>query len=163
MLDTGTSCIGVGGLMNEDDGLYPRVRFGSWVRRWREHQNIPQQELAERVGINQDEVSKIERGTILRPGPERVIRIAAVLNRSIEDAALAAQGIDPDAMNRTPAQFSASVQRLLGADIDPGEADMLWDQLEMLRRWGEGHAGRLRRMRRVDDVDDPQQSDAARK
>ena len=59
------------------------MEFGSNLRRYREQKNIKQSELAEKIGANQKDISRWERGERV-PGAENIKKIAETLNVSAD-------------------------------------------------------------------------------
>ena len=66
------------------------MNFGDRLRRFREERDITQQQMAERIPMNQSNYSKIERNT-QQPSLDQLIRIVEILNITLDELL----GIDP--------------------------------------------------------------------
>lgn len=94
-----------------------KVTFGSEVRRVREGRGWAQNALAERAGIPQPTLGRIESGKIPNPSLDIARRLAAALGASLDDL-LGGVAI-------APAKAPSSVRRSILARVDQLEADML--------------------------------------
>lgn len=63
----------------------PATMFGSWMRQRRLEMELTQEELEARAGLKQTNISQIERGEIVEPGPERLAAIAIALGVELSD------------------------------------------------------------------------------
>lgn len=59
------------------------MEFGSNLKKYREQKKIKQSELAEKIGVNQKDISRWERGERV-PGAENIKKIAETLNVSAD-------------------------------------------------------------------------------
>lgn len=66
------------------------MNFGDRLRRFRENKDITQQQMAERIPMNQSNYSKIERN-VQQPSLDQLIRIVEILEISLDELL----GIDP--------------------------------------------------------------------
>jgi len=61
------------------------TRLGRYIRKRRGELGLTQEELAARAGLKQTNISQIERGEIVEPGPERLAAIAIALGVELSD------------------------------------------------------------------------------
>lgn len=59
--------------------------LGQWLRERRQEAGIGTTELAKRTGINDATITRIEQGTIARPDPRKLSRIADALELNLAD------------------------------------------------------------------------------
>jgi hypothetical protein len=98
-----------------------KERFGAFIRRKREENDLGLREMAKKIGFSPTYLSKCERDEFPPPSEDRVREIAEILGCDVDDLLARAGRVSSDIsdiIKRHPVQLSALLRTTKGMSVD---------------------------------------------
>ena len=110
------------------------TNFGQFISDLRIKHSMKSQELAERVGISQAYLSQLEHGVRLNPDPAVIVKIAKILDLTIDESAELFDMYARETGQLAPdiAEYiksSKMIQKALRYACNKGVSDEVWEKL----------------------------------